>query len=100
MRLALEKSVLQVVLNENENNFCAKCCKTKNVIDRMIEAFPDFKERLEIQYSDISSEKIFDKYGDLTAPVVILNDIIFSEGHVPIIKKLCRNIINSFKDKN
>ena len=94
----MEKSVLQVILNENENNFCAKCCKTKKVIERMLEAFPDFKEKIEIQYRDISSDKIIKKYGDLTAPVVILNDIIFSEGHVPIIKKLCRNIIDSMKD--
>ena len=87
--------MLQVVLNENENNYCAKCCKTKQVIDRMLEAFPDFKEKVNIEYSDISSEKIIKKYGELTAPVVILNDNIFSEGHIPIIKKLCREIMDS-----
>jgi hypothetical protein len=64
----------------------------------MLEAFPDFKNELDIQYSDVSSDKIIKKYGELTAPVVILNDIIFSEGHVPIIKKLCRKIIDSMKD--
>ena len=93
----MEKLLLQVILNENEENFCAKCCKTKQVIERMLEAFPDFKEKLDIQYYDVSSELILKKYGDLTAPVVLLNDIIFSEGHVPIIKKLCREIITSLK---
>jgi hypothetical protein len=64
----------------------------------MLEAFPNFRNELDIQYSDVSSEKIIKKYGELTAPVVILNDIIFSEGHVPIIKKLCREIVDSMKD--
>lgn len=90
--------MLQVILNENENNFCAKCCKTKQVIERMLEAFPDFKEKIEIQYLDISSDLVLKKYGELTAPVVLINDIIFSEGHVPIIKKLCREIMDSIRD--
>ncbi len=64
----------------------------------MLKSFPNFKNELEIQYIDVSSDKIIKKYGELTAPVVILNDIIFSEGHVPIIKKLCRKIIDSMKD--
>jgi hypothetical protein len=64
----------------------------------MLEAFPDFKEKIEIEYSDISSEKIIKKYGELTAPVIILNDIIFSEGHVPIIKKLTREIMDSMRN--
>jgi len=64
----------------------------------MLEAFPDFRNELDIQYSDVSSDNIIKKYGELTAPVVILNDIIFSEGHVPIIKKLCRKIVDSMKD--
>jgi hypothetical protein len=63
----------------------------------MLETFPDFKEKLEIQYLDISSDIILKKYGELTAPVVLLNEIIFSEGHVPIIKKLCRKIMNSMR---
>ena len=64
----------------------------------MLEAFPNFRNDLDIQYSDVSSDKIIKKYGELTAPVIILNDIIFSEGHVPIIKKLCRIIVDSMKD--
>jgi len=64
----------------------------------MLEAFPDFREKIEIQYINIESDKINKKYGELTVPVVILNDVIFSEGHVPIIKKLCREIIDSMKD--
>ena len=64
----------------------------------MLKSFPNFINELEIQYIDVSSDKIIKKYGELTAPVVILNDIIFSEGHVPIIKKLCRKILDSMKD--
>ena len=64
----------------------------------MLKSFPNFRDELEIQYIDVSSDKIIKKYGELTAPVVILNDIIFSEGHVPIIKKLCRKILDSMKD--
>ena len=64
----------------------------------MLEAFPNFRNDLDIQYSDVSSDKIIKKYGELTAPVVILNDIIFSEGHVPIIKKLCLKIVDSMKE--
>ena len=98
MWLALEKSVLQVILNENENNFCAKCCKTKQVIERMIEAFPEINEKIEIQYWDINTNQIIKNYGELTAPVIILNDFIFSEGHIPIIKKLCQKILDSMKN--
>jgi len=64
----------------------------------MLENFPDFREKIEIQYRNIESDKVNKKYGELTVPVVILNDVIFSEGHVPIIKKLCREIIDSMKD--
>ena len=96
--MTIEKSVLQVILNENEDNFCAKCCKTKRVIEQMLEAFPDFRKKIEIQYWNIDSEEIIKKYGDLTAPVVILNDNVFSEGHVPIIKRLCRTILDSMNE--
>ncbi|TFG12602.1 MAG: hypothetical protein EU535_06060 [Promethearchaeota archaeon] len=63
----------------------------------MLEAFPEFKERIEIRYKNIDSDDVIERYGKLTAPVVILNNIIFSEGHVPIIKRLCRQILDSTK---
>jgi hypothetical protein len=63
----------------------------------MLEAFPNFKENIEIQYRNIDSEEIIESYGKLTAPVIILNDFIFSEGHVPIIKRLCRQLLDSIK---
>lgn len=90
--------MLRVILNENENNFCAKCCKTKQVIERMLEAFPEIKEKIEIQYWDINTDQTIKNYGELKVPAVILNDLIFSEGHVPVIKKLCRKIIDSIKN--
>lgn len=62
----------------------------------MLENFPEFQEKLDIQYKNIDKDKELKKYGELVAPVIILNDMIFSEGHVPIIKRLCRTIIDSF----
>lgn len=64
----------------------------------MLETFPYFVEKIEIQYINIESDKVNKEFGELTVPVLILNDVIFSEGHVPIIKKLCREIIDSMKD--
>ena len=64
----------------------------------MLETFPDFREKIEIKYWNIDSDKIIKKYGELIAPVVILNDNIFSEGHVPIIKRLCRKILDTINE--
>jgi hypothetical protein len=78
---------LQVFLKEEEN-YCAKCCKTRQVIERMIAEIPQLKEKIEIEYQDILLLENSENDGVYIAPVVMINGTIFSEGHIPIIKKL------------
>ncbi|MFX1258029.1 MAG: thioredoxin family protein [Promethearchaeota archaeon] len=79
---------------DDEENYCAKCCKTKNVMETILEKVPIIKKNVKVIYDDITSDKIIEKYGLLTPPVIIINDLIYSEGHVPIIKKLGSEILN------
>ena len=88
----IEKILVLILIKEDPENICAKCCKTIQVIDRMMEAFAEFKDNVEIIYNDTASKEVIDKFGSLERPVVIINDRIFSEGHVPIIKKLSREL--------
>lgn len=92
----VEKPFLQVLLKEEEN-YCAKCCKTRQVIERMIDAIPVLKEKVDIEYENIELKENIEKYGNLTPPVVIINGIIFSEGQVPIIKKLSSELFKLVK---
>jgi len=92
----IEKPILQVLLKEEEN-YCAKCCKTRQVIERMINAIPILKEKVDIEYANIELEENVKKYGKLTPPVVIINGSIFSEGQIPIIKKLSSQLFNLVK---
>lgn len=82
------------MLKDEEQNLCAKCCKTRNVVERMLEAVPVIKEKIEVIYDNIASIQIIEKFGELDAPVVVINNSIYSEGHVPIIKKLSRAILD------
>ncbi|MFX0019743.1 MAG: thioredoxin family protein [Promethearchaeota archaeon] len=86
------KTKVEVLIIEEEN-FCAKCCKTMNVIDKMMETIPGLKDKVEVFYSDLNSQENLQKYGELTPPIIMINDVIFSEGHVPIIKKLARRLL-------
>ena len=90
--MEVQKPKLQVLLKE-EDNYCAKCCKTRQVIERMLEELPEIKENVELDYENVYEAEMIDKYGDLMPPVVIINENIFSEGHVPIIKKLSRELL-------
>ena len=90
--IGFHKPVLQVLLQE-EDNFCAKCCKTRQIIERMIESVPEIKANIEIDYENIASENVIKKYGTLNPPVILINEKLFSEGHVPIIKKLSRELL-------
>ena len=81
------KPLLQVFLKEEEN-YCAKCCKTRQVIERMMMEIPQLKDKIEIEYQDIVLMEEAEKYSNLIPPVVMINGTIFSEGHIPIIKKL------------
>ena len=59
----------------------------------MLAEVPRIKDRIEVIFEDIATEGIREKYGLLTPPVIIMNDSIYLEGHVPVIKKLSRDIL-------
>jgi hypothetical protein len=85
---------IKVFIIENDPNKCAKCCKTINVIDRMIDAFPEFGDRVDVQYTEDSPDESKNEYREFQRPVVVINNTIFSHGHVPIIKKMSREVIS------
>ena len=89
------KTKVEILIIEEEGDFCAKCCKTVNVIDKMMETIPELKKNVDVSYRDLKSNENLQKYGELTPPVIMINNVIFSEGHVPIIKKLARNLLES-----
>ena len=86
------KPVVHVLLNNEEYNYCAKCCKTRNVIEQMIRTLPDLNQKIEVSFEDIEASENIKKYGDLLAPAIVINRTLFSQGHVPIIKKLAREL--------
>lgn len=57
----------------------------------------EFKEKLEVSYEDVYSEQNIKRYGDLIPPVIIIEDRILIEGHVPIMKKLALDFLNLIK---
>jgi hypothetical protein len=85
---------MHVLLKSEEENYCAKCCKTMNIIERMFASIPEFKEKIEVIYEDIYLKDTINKYGNLTPPAIIVADHILMEGHVPIMKKLARDLFN------
>ena len=92
-----KKVELTVFIKENSENQCAKCCKAIQVIERMMEAFSNFKNKIDLTYLNTSSQLYQEKYGNLDTPIIIVNEEIFSYGHVPIIKKLGKKIIESLR---
>ena len=54
----------------------------------------EFKDKIDVSYEDIYSPDTIKKYGDLLAPAIIINDHVLTEGHVPIMKKLARDLFN------
>ena len=83
---------MHVLLKGEEENYCAKCCKTVNIIDRMFASIAKFKEKIEVSYEDVYSNDAKKKYGDLIPPTIIMEDHVLVEGHVPIMKKLARDL--------
>ena len=90
----INKPLLQVFLKDDDENFCSKCCKTRQVIERMIQNIPDLKNAIKIEYKNIFLKETVERFGEMTPPVVMINSRIFSEGHVPIIKKLSGELIS------
>ena len=85
---------MHVLLKGEEENYCAKCCKTMNIIERIFTSIPEFKEKIEVSYEDVYSNYAIKKYGDLTPPAIVIDDHVITEGHVPIMKKLARDLFN------
>ncbi len=85
---------MHVLLKNEEENYCAKCCKTMNIIERIFTSIPEFKEKIEVSYEDVFSNDNTKKYGELIPPAIIIDDRILMEGHVPIMKKLARDLFN------
>ncbi|MFX0138521.1 MAG: thioredoxin family protein [Candidatus Hodarchaeota archaeon] len=83
---------MHVLLKAEEDTYCAKCCKTMNIIERIFASIPEFKEKIEVSYEDVYSIDNIKKYGDLTPPAIIIEERILTEGHVPIMKKLARDL--------
>jgi hypothetical protein len=94
------KLVLHVLLKSEEENYCAKCCKTVNIIERMFESIADFKEKIEVSYEDVYSDDSIKKYGELTPPTIIMEDHFLTEGHVPIMKKLARDLFSAIENSH
>lgn len=85
---------MHVLLKSEEENYCAKCCKTMNIIERIFSSMPEFKEKIEVSYEDVYLNENIKKYGALTPPAIIINGQTLTEGHVPIMKKLARDLLN------
>ncbi len=90
----INKPLLRVFLKDDNENFCSKCCKTRQVIERMIQNIPNLKNAVAIEYKDIFLKETVERFGEMTPPVVMINNHIFSEGHVPIIKKLSGELLS------
>ena len=91
----MNKLAVKVFLKGSKENWCPKCYKTNELIDKMIQEFPEFKDKVDLKFNDVTSKETRDKYGELNPPVIFIDEKIFSEGHVPIIKKLKQSILKS-----
>ena len=92
-----ENITIQILVSEDPENTCSKCCRTLKVVERLVNTVPDFKDKIELIEEKITSEKIVEKFGELQPPAILLNDFLFSQGHVPVIKKLGRKILELIK---
>lgn len=63
-----------------------------NIIDRMFSSIPEFEKKIEVSYEDVYASDSIKKYGNLTPPAIIIDNQVLTEGHVPIMKKLARDL--------
>ncbi|MFW9822586.1 MAG: hypothetical protein ACFFE4_06610 [Candidatus Thorarchaeota archaeon] len=68
-----------------------------NIIERMFDSIPDFKEKIKISYEDIYSVDAKKRYGDLNPPAIFFQNKLLTEGHVPIMKKLAQDLFRLIK---
>ena len=89
----IEKLALNVLL-KREDNFCAKCCKTRQIVDQILDSVPELKEKVEISFEDVDSKATIKKYGIRVPPTIFLDEKLYIEGHVPTIKKLAKEMLD------
>jgi hypothetical protein len=65
----------------------------------MLREFPVFHEKINIQYENVLLKEVIERYGELNPPTILINGNIFSDGHVPIIKKLSRELFTLINGK-
>jgi len=63
----------------------------------MVKEIPDFAEKVVLHYYNISKDEKDQQYNEIQPPAILINDSLFSEGHVPIIKKLSRELLALIK---
>ena len=91
----MNKLAVKVFLKGSKEKWCPKCYKTKEGIDNMFRDSPEFKVKVDLMYNDAISKETKERYGELNPPVIFINEKIFSEGHVQIIKTLKQSILKS-----
>jgi hypothetical protein len=64
----------------------------------MMDTVTVFKDKVEIIYHDVKSIDTIAKYGNIEPPAIFINGMLFSQGHVPIIKKLGKEILSMLKN--
>ena len=96
--IQIKKIIVNILIKEDPENICAKCCKTMQVIERMLTNTSIFKDKVEIKYMDVGSNKAIERYGNFEPPTIFINDKLFSQGHVPIIKKLGKKLLKMLKN--
>ena len=96
----IDKLIIHVLLKNEEDTYCAKCCKTRNILERIFDKIPEFKQKIELSFENIESIDIRKKYGDVSPPAIIIGEHIHSEGHVPIMKKLAYELFELIKSTN
>ncbi|MFX0081147.1 MAG: thioredoxin family protein [Candidatus Hodarchaeota archaeon] len=94
----MEEIVIRILIKEDPENTCAKCCKTMQAVEKMMNTVNIFKDKVEIIYQDVTSNEIIEEYGNLEPPVIFINGILFTTGHVPIIKKLGKKIFEMLNE--
>ncbi|MFW9878372.1 MAG: hypothetical protein ACFFG0_35265 [Candidatus Thorarchaeota archaeon] len=59
---------------------------------------PFFKDKVEIIYEENKPNKVIKKYGNFELPVIFSNGILFSQGYVPIMKKIGKKLLEMSRD--
>ncbi len=87
-----KKPIIYVILKNEGDASCAKCCKTKTIVERLFTEIPEFKQKIDVCFEDIDKIDVKHKYGAVNPPAIIIQKRILFEGHVPIMKKLAREL--------